>query len=133
MAVAVRIGVHTGLVVAGELGGHDTRADMAIVGETPNVAARLQALAEPNTVVIGARTRQLAGDVFEYQDLGARPLKGVPEPMVLYQVGTERAAESRFEATHRGGLTPFVGREEEIGLLMGRWLDAAEGGHRAPS
>lgn len=127
VAVAVRIGIHTGLVVVGELGGHDTRADMAVVGETPNVAARLQGLAEPNTVLLGAPTRRLAGDVFAYDDLGARPLKGVAEPLALYRVTGERSAESRFAATHRGGITPLVGRDEEVGLLMGRWREACEG------
>ena len=127
VAVAVRIGIHTGLVVAGELGGHDTRADMAVVGETPNVAARLQGLAEPNTVLLGAPTRRLGGDVFAYDDLGAQPLKGVAEPLALYRVAGERIAESRFAATHRGGITPLVGRDEEIALLMGRWREACEG------
>ena len=106
--VAVRVGVHTGLVVAGEVGGADTRGDMAVVGETPNIAARLQGLAEPGTVVVGDRTRRLAGDVFDYEDLGARDLRGLSEPMPVFRVTAERAADSRFEATHRSGLTPFV-------------------------
>lgn len=88
---------------------------------------RLQGLAEPGTVVVGERTRRLAGDVFDYEDLGARDLKGLSEPMPVFRVAAERAAASRFEATHRGGLTPFVGRDEEIGLLLRRWEEAKEG------
>jgi hypothetical protein len=88
------------------------------VGETPNLAARLQALAEPGTVVIGPQTRRLLGDLFECRDLGAVEVKGFPEPLHAYQVVRESAIESRFEALHGATLTPLVGREEEIDLLL---------------
>ncbi len=125
--VAVRIGAYTGLVVAGEVSASDTRGDMAVVGETPNIAARLQALAEPNTLVVGERTHRLAGAVFAYEELGPHRLKGVAEPMRLFRVLHEQRAESRFEATHRATLTPLVGLEEEIGLLLSRWEQATAG------
>jgi len=125
--VAVRIGAHTGLVVVGEVSASDTRGDMAVVGETPNIAARLQALAEPDTLVIGELTHLLAGAVFAYDDLGPQRLKGVSEPMRVFRVRQQRVAESRFEATHQATLTPLVGREEEIGLLLRRWEHATAG------
>ncbi len=127
VTVAVRVGIHTGLVVAGEVGGADTRGDMAVVGETPNVAARIEGVAEPGTVVVGERTKRLVGEVFDFDDLGPHDLKGLSAPMTLYRARAERTADSRFEAMHPAGLTPFVGRDEEIGLLLGRW-GAAKGG-----
>jgi class 3 adenylate cyclase/predicted ATPase len=127
IVVAVRVGIHTGLVVAGEVGHFDTRGKMAVIGETPNVAARVEALAKPNTVVISARTHRLVGTLFDFEDLGAHALKGVAAPVRLYQVTGSRTAESRFEAMHPAGLTPFVGRDEEIGLLKGRWGQARDG------
>ena len=125
--IDVRIGIHTGLVVAGEVGGADTRGDMAVVGETPNIAARIESLAEPGSVVVGNRTRRLIGDVFEFTALGPHELKGLSAPMELFQARAERAADSRFEAMHPEGLTPFVGRDEEINLLLGRWRAAKAG------
>ncbi len=106
--LAVRVGIHTGPVVVGQVGGGGRHEQLAL-GETPNLAARLQALAEPNTVLIGERTHLLAGAVFAYDDLGPHALKGVSEPMRLFRVRHERTAESRFEATHRATLTPLAG------------------------
>jgi len=127
VVVRARVGIHTGLVVAGEVGGADTRGGMAVVGETPNIAARIEQAAMPGTVVVGERTRRLVGDVFDFEDLGAHDLKGLSVPMDLFRAKAERGADSRFEAMHPAGLTPFVGRDEEIGLLLGRWK-LAKGG-----
>ena len=122
--LSARVGIATGLVVVGEISGGEANA---VVGETPNLAARLQAEAPPGGVVIAPATRRLIGDWFRYCDLGARPLKGIAEPMALTQVLDERPAESRFAATRAALLTPFVGREQEIGLLLDRWRLASEG------
>jgi class 3 adenylate cyclase/predicted ATPase len=127
LCLAVRLGIHTGLVVAGELGGGATREPLAIVGETPNIAARLQAVAEPNTVVISITTYQLVQGFFVCQDLGTPPLKGVATPLQVYRVHGERAAESRFEAGRTTGLTPLIGRDEELGLILRRWAQARAG------
>jgi class 3 adenylate cyclase/ABC-type transport system involved in cytochrome c biogenesis ATPase subunit len=125
--LSARIGIHTGLVVVGETGRGDASVPKAAVGDTPNIAARLQALAEPGSVVISERTRSLAGGLFDYADLGTPVLKGVAEPIRVHQVINPRAIESRFEATRsQGGLTPLVGREEEVALLLGRWHDAQQ-------
>jgi predicted ATPase/class 3 adenylate cyclase len=123
----VRIGIHTGLVVAGEMGSGDTREPLAIVGETPNVAARLQEIAAPDTVVISTATYQLTRGYFECQELGPRTLKGIPTPVSIYQVLGESSAQSRFEVAVTTGLTPLVGREQEVGLLLERW-EQAKGG-----
>ena len=117
----IRIGIETGLVVVGDLIGSGEAQERGIVGETPNLAARMQALAEPNTVVIGPQTRQLLGDLFEYRDIGDVEVKGFPEPVHAYQVLRLSAVESRFEAFHAAALTPLVGREEEVELLLRRW------------
>ena len=101
-----------------------------MVGETPNLAARLQALAAPGTVVISQATRRLLGGVFELDDLGPRRLKGFAEPLIAWRVGGEGLAEGRFEARQTTGLTPLVGRDEEIALLLRRWQQAKDGeGH----
>ena len=110
----VRVGIATGQVVVGDLISSGEGQERGVVGETPNLAARLQALAEPDAVVIGPQTRQLLGDLFEYRDLGAVELKGFPKPISAYQVVGGSAVESRFEALHGTTLTPLVGREEEI-------------------
>ncbi|MFQ5937155.1 MAG: AAA family ATPase, partial [Acidiferrobacterales bacterium] len=125
--LAVRIGITTGLVVAGDIGSGERVEEKAIVGEAPNLAARLQALAEPNTVVIGANTQRLVGGLFECDDLGSQNLKGISRPMAAYRVRAETSAPSSFEAKAARGLTPLVGREEEIGLLLERWREAEEG------
>ena len=127
VSLSVRVGIHTGLVVAGEMGGGATREADAIVGETPNVAARLEGLAEPDTVVISAATQRLVDGLFECDDLGPQRLKGVSEPVPVFRVRGEGRAHSRFEVVAERGLTPMVGREEEIGLLMKRWRLAKEG------
>jgi len=123
----VRIGVATGLVVVGDLIGQDAALEQAMVGETPNLAALLQALAEPGTVVIGASTRRLLGRLFEYRDLGVVALEGWPEPVPAFQVLGASAEESRFEARQEGGIAPLVGREEELALLLRRWRQARTG------
>ena len=123
--LAVRIGIHTGPVVVGEIGG-STRQEQLALGETPNIAARLQGMAQPDTVVISAATQRLARGVFELDDLGTHALKGVAEPTHVYGVRGERAVASRFEAAAAGNMTPFVGRESEVALLVERWEQAKE-------
>jgi len=118
----LRVGIATGLVVVGgEFVEHE------IVGETPNLAARLQALAEPDTVVIAAGTRRLVGDIFEYRDLGAFELKGIDGPVPVWQVLRPSGVASRFEALHGSRLSPLVGRDEEVDLLQRRWARANAG------
>jgi class 3 adenylate cyclase/predicted ATPase len=125
-----RVGIATGLVVVGDLIGEGSAQEQTVVGETPNLAARLQALAGPDAVVIAAGTRRLVGDLFEYRDLGTVELKGFAEPARAYQVLRPSTIESRFEVLHSSALTPLVGREEEIELLLRRWARAKEGeGH----
>jgi class 3 adenylate cyclase len=119
----VRIGISTGLVVVGDLIGAGAGQERAVVGETPNLAARLQALAEPGAVLVTSSTRNLIGGLFEYRDLGAVALKGFAEDVPAWQVLGASATESRFEAL-RAATTPLVGREEEIDLLMRRWARA---------
>jgi class 3 adenylate cyclase/predicted ATPase len=123
----IRVGIATGLVVVGDIVGAGEAQERGIVGETPNLAARFQALAEPDSVVIGSTTRNLLGDLFEYKDLGMVPVKGFAAPVQAWQVLRSGAAESRFDALHASGLTPFIGREEEIGLLLLRWNQAKGG------
>ncbi len=125
--LAARIGIATGLVVVGDLTGEGAAQEEAVIGETPNLAARLQGIAEPNAVVISPSTRQLLGDVFEIADLGQHALKGIGQPVRPLRVIGERATESRFEASHVAGLTPFSGREQEVALLLDRW-QLAKGG-----
>src|SRR6266571_2944826 len=123
----VRIGIHTGLVVVGDLGGGGYPDPMAIVGETPNLAARVQGVAEPDTVVISAATQRLIEGYFVCQALGARALKGLSQPVELHRVLGESGSQSRFEVAVQAGLTPLVGREEELGLLLKRWERAKDG------
>jgi class 3 adenylate cyclase len=122
----VRIGIATGLVVVGDLIGEGASQEQAVVGNTPNLAARLQGIAEPNTVVIAESTRRLLGNLFELQDLGARDLKGIAGPARGWAVLHASSVESRFEAL-RATKTPLVGREEEIDLLIRRWEQAKRG------
>src|SRR5262249_14102447 len=122
-----RIGIATGLVVVGDLIGDGAAQEHGVVGKTPNLAARLQGMAEPNTLLIGETTRQLVGDLFECRDLGAVELRGVAEPVPAWQGLRPRALESRFEALHAAGLSPLVGREDELDLLLRRWRRAAAG------
>jgi len=122
-----RVGIATGLVVVGDLTGSGEARERGIVGETPNLAARLQGLAEPNTVVIAEATRRLLGNLFELKDLGARDLKGIAEPVRAWVAMRASTIESRFEALHPSGLTALVGREEETELLLRRWSRAKSG------
>jgi hypothetical protein len=121
-----RVGIATGLVVVGDLIGAGAAQEQAVVGETPNLAARLQALAEPGAVVIAAATRRLTGGLFEYRDLDSVTLKGFAENVPAWQVLGASALESRFEAM-RTAMTPLVGRDEEIDLLLRRWERAKSG------
>ena len=124
--LAARLGVHTGLVVVGEVGS-GTRQEQLALGETPNLAARLQGLAAPNTLVISAAPFQLLGGFFACQPLGTPPLKGQAQPLAVYRVLYESMARSRLEAAGSTGWTPLVGREQEIGLLRERWAQVKEG------
>src|SRR5229473_6776356 len=126
LPLQVRIGIHTGLVVVGEIGGGEKRELLAL-GETPNIAARLQGLTEPDTVVISATTHRLVEGFFTYRDLGSHTLKGISTPLEVYQALRESGVQSRFEVAVSGGLTPLVGREQEVGLLVERWERAKEG------
>jgi class 3 adenylate cyclase len=119
-----RVGIATGLVVVGELIGSGEAQERGIIGETPNLAARLQGIAEPNVVVIAESTRKLLGNLFELQDLGAQDLKGIAGPAHAWAALRPSAVESRFEALHGIGLTALVGREEELELLLRRWSKA---------
>jgi predicted ATPase len=123
-----RVGIATGLVVVGDLIGAGSAAqEQSVVGETPNLAARLQTLAEPNTVVIAAGTRQLVGALFEYRDLGSVEVKGIARGVSAWQVLRPSAVASRFEALRGAVLTRLVGRDEEIDLLLRRWARAKTG------
>jgi class 3 adenylate cyclase/tetratricopeptide (TPR) repeat protein len=124
--LAVRLGIHTGLVVVGDIGG-GTRQEHLALGETPNLAARLQGLAAPNTVVISAVTFQLLGGFFACQPLGTPPLKGQARPLVVYRVLYESMARSRLEAVGSTGWTPLVGRAQESALLLECWAQVKEG------
>src|SRR6516162_7702207 len=126
MPLQVRIGIATGLVVVGDLIGTGAAQEQAVVGETPNLAARLQALAEPGTAVIAASTRRLTSGLFEYRDLRTVSAKGFGDPVQVWQVLGTGAVESRFEAL-RTPTTPLVGRGEEIDLLLRRWEQAKQG------
>jgi class 3 adenylate cyclase/predicted ATPase len=126
-SLQTRVGIATGLVVVGDLTGPGEAQERGIVGETPNLASRLQGIAEPNTVVIAEATRRLLGNLFELKDLGARDLKGVAEPVRAWVALRARTVESRFEALHATGLTALVGREEETELLLRRWSRAKSG------
>src|SRR5437660_2704146 len=122
-----RVGIATGLVVVGDLIGEGSAQEQSVVGETPNLAARLQALAEPDAVVIAAGTRRLLGDLFEYRDLEAVEVRGIATPVSAWQVLRPSVVASRFEALRGAALTPLVGRGEEIDLLLRRWTRAKAG------
>jgi class 3 adenylate cyclase/predicted ATPase len=125
--LAARVGIATGLVMVGELIGEGVAKEQTVVGETPNLAARLQALAAPASVVISQATRRLVGGLFELADLGPLNVKGVATPLPAWRVDGEGRAESRFEALHGEHLTPLVGREHELGILLERWAWARDG------
>jgi predicted ATPase len=124
--LAVRLGIHTGLVVVGEVGG-GARQEQLALGETPNLAARLQGIAAPNTVVISAATVPLLGGFFACQSLGTPVLKGLSQPVEVYRVLYESTARSRLEAAGSTGLTPLVDREQEVALLRERWAQVKDG------
>ena len=128
--LSVRVGIATGQVVVGDLINSGEGQERGVVGDTPNLAARLQVLAQPDTVVIAPQTRQLVGDLFEYHDLGAVEAKGFPLPVHASQVVGESTVESRFEALRGAKTTPLVGRDEEVDLLKRHWQRAKSGeGH----
>src|SRR5262249_61165977 len=116
-----------GLVGGGALPGAGEAQGRGAVGETPNLAARLQTLARPGTVVIASSTRRLTGGHFDYRELGGVALKGFDEPLSAWQVLAESAVESRFEAQHEVALTPLIGLEEALELLRRRWRQGEEG------
>ena len=125
--LAARIGIATGLVVVGEQVGEGEAQERAVVGETPNLAARLQALAAPGSVVISQTTRRLIGTLFELTDLGPTRIKGFAEPVAAFVVEREGRADGRFEALHGQRVTPLIGREHELAMLMERWSWAKDG------
>jgi len=122
-----RVGIATGLVVVGDLIGSGASQEQAIVGETPNLAARLQGVAVPNSVVIAESTRKLVGNLFELEDLGVQDLKGISGLVKAWVALRPSSVESRFDALHASGLTELVGREEELELLLRRWSKAKKG------
>jgi class 3 adenylate cyclase/predicted ATPase len=122
-----RVGIATGVVVVGDLIGAGETQERGIVGETPNLAARLQGIAEPNIVVICDSTRRLVGNLFELEDLGPTDLKGLARPARAWAALRASSVASRFEALHATGLTTLVGRDEESELLLRRWLRAKSG------
>ena len=126
-ALKTRVGIATGLVVVGDLIGSGASQEQAIVGETPNLAARLQGVAEPNSVVVAENTRKLVGSLFELEDVGPQELKGISGPVRAWVALRPASVEGRFEAMHASGLTYLVGREEELELLMRRWSRAKLG------
>jgi class 3 adenylate cyclase len=125
----VRLGIASGLVVVGDLVGAGAAQERGVVGETPNLAARLQALARPGTLVVADGTRRQIGTLFEIEDLGPQPLAGFAEPQPAWRVAGESGIVSRFEAL-RSGTTPLVGRDEELDLLLRRWQQAKSGDGR---
>src|SRR5262249_48296045 len=126
-ALQTRVGIATGLVVVGDLIGSGEAQERGIVGETPNLAARLQGVAEPNSVVTAEGTRKLLGNLFELEDLGPHALKGIEGLVRAWRALRLASVESRFEALHASGVTELVGREEEHELLLRRWSKAKTG------
>ena len=126
-ALASRVGIATGLVVVGDLIGSGEAQERGVVGETPNLAARLQEMAPANAVLVAESTRRLVGDLFDYRDLGAVTVKGLAEPVPAWQVLSESTVENRFEALRSATLSPLVGRDEEVELLLRRWARAKDG------
>jgi len=127
MALEIRVGIATGLVVVHELVGEGEARERGVVGETPNLAARLQGVAEPGQVVVSESTRRLLGGTFELEALGPQAIRGLPLPVHAWVVRRESMSLNRFEAALTKAMTPFVGREQEVALLAERWRDANEG------
>jgi class 3 adenylate cyclase/tetratricopeptide (TPR) repeat protein len=127
LGIAARIGIATGQVVVGELIGQDTARERSVFGETPNLAARLQALAQPDQLIIDQVTKRLVGNEFEFLDLGALLLKGFDTPVQAWRIPGVKLSASRFESYRSSQLAKFVGREQEISLLLGRWREAVGG------
>ena len=125
--LAVRVGIATGNVVVGDIGSGVRRDEMAVVGETPNLAARLQTQANPGEIIIAEQTFQLVEGYFDIDDLGEHNLKGISQPQTAYRVRAESGAYDRLEASASQGLTPLVGRKEEIAILTNRWSQAIQG------
>src|SRR5262249_48473167 len=126
LRLAVRLGIHTGLVVVGEIGGGGRQEQLAL-GETPNIAARLQGLAQPDTVVISDRTALLVEGYFTCRPLGAQEIKGLAQPLQVYRVLYASAAQTRLDVAAAHGLTPLVGRASEVALLQERWAQVKDG------
>ncbi len=127
VALSARVGIATGLVVVGDLIGEGAAQEEGVVGATPNLAARLQQLAEPGGVVISESTRRLLGSWFALTDLGPQQIRGIEAPELAFRVLGEAAAEGRFEALRRAEVGPLIGREQELALLLDRW-EMAKGG-----
>ncbi|TIN76337.1 adenylate/guanylate cyclase domain-containing protein, partial [Mesorhizobium sp.] len=125
--LSARVGIASGLAVVGDLLGAGAAQEQAVIGETPNVAARLQSLADPGCAVIDAETRRRIGGLFECRELGSVHLKGLTGPVRTWQVLGEAMVQSRFDAMHPAALTPLVGRDDELDLLLRRWRQAKGG------
>ena len=125
--VQTRIGIATGLVVVGDLIGSGEAQERGIVGETPNLAARLQGIAGPNMVIIAESTRRLIGNLFEFEDVWPKDLKGIAGPVRAFAALRPASVAGRFEAMHASDLTDLVGRDEELELLLRRWSKAKSG------
>ena len=133
-AVTVRIGVATGLVVVGDLIGEGAAREQAVVGDTPNLAARMQALAEPGRVVVAASTRQLLGSLFQLRDLGQHEVKGYAEPIPAWAVEGMSAPDNRFDMVRSARLTGFIiGRTAESEALLDRWRRVRQAKAKAKS
>src|SRR5215813_4959523 len=127
VALDVRIGISSGLVVVGELIGEGEARERGVVGDTANLAARLRTQAEPGAILVSESTRRLLGKAFEIKALGLQSLKGFRSPVAIWRVTCEQENFSRFDASRSEALTPFIGREDEIALLLERWQQAADG------
>src|SRR5215467_11374158 len=127
MAVQTRIAIGSGVVVVGDIMREGVTQENAAIGETTNLVARLQSIAEPDSLVISPVTHRLVGALFDYRDLGQHTLKGFPGPVDVRQVLGPSKVESRFEAQHQAGTSALLGREEELELLLRRWDQAKRG------
>src|SRR5262249_37847998 len=124
--LAIHMGIHTGLVVVGQMGEQGRQEQLAL-GEVPNIASRIQGLAAPNSLVVSRATYRLIQGYFACQDLGAQTLRGVADPITVYQILRESGATSRLDIVQPRGLTPLVGRESEVTLLLERWEQVKSG------